>query len=203
MYPPVAGPLGDVETERLELRRFRPDDVDGLAAVFAKPEVWQYPFGRGFTRAETEAFLATQMSHWSMARFGLWLVVERRTGSVVGFVGLSVPTFLPEVLPAVEVGWRLDPNVWGRGYATEGAAAALDEAFTTLGLSEVCSIPQADNPASVRVAERLGMRFSRSITIPETATREALDATLFRITANEWVGAERLTMPRRGCQTAR
>jgi RimJ/RimL family protein N-acetyltransferase len=186
MYPSVAAPLGDVETERLELRRFRLDDNDGLAAVFARPEVWQYPFGRGFTREETQAFLASQMSHWSTAGFGLWLTVERRTRRVVGFVGLSVPTFLPEVLPTVEVGWRLDPGVWGRGYATEGAAAALDEAFTALGLSEVCSIPQAENAASVRVAERLGMRFSRSATIPATARRGALDAKLFCITADEW-----------------
>jgi RimJ/RimL family protein N-acetyltransferase len=191
MYPPVAAPLGDVETERLELRRFRPDDLDGLAAVFAKPEVWQYPFGRGFTREETQAFLARQMSHWSMAGFGLWLTIERRTGSVIGFVGLSVPTFLPEVLPTVEVGWRLDPSVWGHGYATEGAAAALDEAFTTLGLSEVCSVPQAENPASVRVAERLGMRFSRSVAIPAHAGLEALSAKLFHITTDEWRARQR------------
>ena len=187
-HPPPAASLGDVETERLRLRRFRSDDLDELATVFAKPEVWRYPFERGFTTEETAGFLATQMSAWSTAGFGLWLAVERSNAAVVGFVGLSVPTFLPEILPAVEVGWRLDPSVWGRGYATEGATAALDEAFTTLGFSEVCSVPQSDNHASVRVAERLGMRRSRSVVIPATAARGALAAELFRVTAAEWRG---------------
>lgn len=188
LHPPIAAPLGDVETERLQLRRFSGDDLDDLAAVFAKPEVWRYPFGRGFTTEETRAFLETQIDHWSTAGFGLWLTIERSTAAVLGFVGLSVPTFLPEVLPAAEVGWRLDPTVWGRGYATEGATAALDEAFTTLGLSEVCSIPQADNPPSIRVAERLGMQLSRSVAIPATSARGVLQAKLFQITNAQWRG---------------
>jgi RimJ/RimL family protein N-acetyltransferase len=105
---------------------------------------------------------------------------------VVGYVGLSVPIFLPEVLPAVEVGWRFDPGVWGRGYATEGARAALAEAFTTLGLDEVCSVPQSDNPASSRVCERLGMRFEREVVIPATSRRGVLTGLLYEMSRSEW-----------------
>jgi RimJ/RimL family protein N-acetyltransferase len=97
-----------------------------------------------------------------------------------------VPVFLPEVLPAVEVGWRFDPDVRGRGYATEGATAALDEAFATLGLDEVCSLPQSDNPPSMRVAERLGVRAGRTLTLPATDRRGAVEAVLFSVTAAEW-----------------
>ncbi len=57
-----------------------------------------------------------------------------------------MPTFLPEVLPAVEVGWRLDPQVWGKGYATEGARAALQSGFEVLRLEEIVSLPQSENP---------------------------------------------------------
>jgi RimJ/RimL family protein N-acetyltransferase len=178
-------------TERLELRRFREDDLDPLARVFAKREVWQYPYGRGFTRDETEAFLGRQIDEWATVGFGCWVAVERATGLLIGYVGISVPTFLPEVLPAVEVGWRLDPSAWGRGYATEGAAAALDEAFGTLALEEVCSIPQAENPASVRVAERLGMRLDRTVTIPPNERRGALEALLYVITRDEWLARPR------------
>ena len=96
-----------------------------------------------------------------------------RPDDALGYLGLSVPTFLPEILPAVEVGWRLRPDAWGQGLATEGAGAALDEAFTTLGLDEVCSVPQADNPASIRVAERLGMRLDRQVEIPANERRGA------------------------------
>lgn len=184
--PRLAAPLGDVTTERLMLRRFARDDLDALAAVFAKIEVWQFPFGRAFTRDETQAFLESQIAHWDRCGVGCWLVIERANDRVIGYAGLSVPTFLPEVLPALEVGWRFDPEVWGRGFATEAALAALTQAFTTLGLDEVCSIPQAENAASVRVAERIGMHRERIVTIPANERRDALSAILFRITHADW-----------------
>ena len=189
--PRLAAPLGDVTTERLVLRRFALDDLDALAAVFAKIEVWQFPFGRAFTRTETQGFLESQIAHWDTCGVGCWLVVERANDRVIGYAGLSVPTFLPEVLPALEVGWRFDPEVWGRGFATEAARAALTEAFTTLGLDEVCSIPQAENAASVRVAERIGMHRERIVTIPANEQRGALSAVLFGMTSTEWELATR------------
>ena len=173
-------------TERLTARRFVPRDVDGLARVFAKSEVWQFPYGRGFTRAETESFLDAQISPWGACGVGCWVVVEQATDRIVGYAGLSVPTFLPEVLPALEVGWRFDPEVWGRGYATEVARAAIAEAFTTLGLDEICSVPQAENAASVRVAERIGMRRDRIVMIPANERRGELPAVLFRMARDEW-----------------
>jgi RimJ/RimL family protein N-acetyltransferase len=184
--PPIAAPLGDVETERLLLRRFRDSDRDALAAVFAKPEVWMYPYGRGFTRDETTAFLRSQMTEWARCGLGLWIAIEKVRSRAIGFVGLSVPHFLPEILPAVEVGWRFDPDVWGRGYATEGAHAALREAFETLHLDAVCSAPQTINPPSGRVCERLGMRFERKAVAQATATRGAVDVDLYWITRAEW-----------------
>ena len=189
-HPPIAAPLPDVNTPRLALRRFRSGDLDELAALFAKTAVWRFPYGRGLSRDETRAFLDLQLDEWATCGFGCWLARERETDRVVGYVGISVPTFLPEVLPAVEVGWRFDPDVWGRGYATEGATAALDHSFTTLGLAEVCSIPQADNPLSVRVAERLGMRMVREVVIPPNARRGEVLAKLFVIRKEEWLARE-------------
>jgi RimJ/RimL family protein N-acetyltransferase len=186
-HPAIAAPLGDVTTERLALRRVQDGDVAGLAPVFAKVEVWRYPFGRGFSRDETRVFVENQMLHWEACGFGLWVATERASGRALGFVGLSVPRFLPEVLPAVEVGWRFDPDVWGRGYATEGATAALAEAFTTLQLDEVCSIPEGVNVASVRVAERLGMRLVRPVVIPPDDRRGRVDALLYAISRDDWL----------------
>lgn len=166
-------------TERLVLRRFSESDVDELARVFAKPQVWRFPYGRGLSRDETVEFVQRQLAHWVEHRFGCWLAIERESGRVIGYLGLSIPTFLPEILPAVEVGWRLDPDAWGRGYATEGARAALDQAFSTLGLDEVCSIPQSDNLASIRVCERLGMRFVRDVVVAANERRGAVPAKIF------------------------
>lgn len=190
LHPPVAGPLGDVTTDRLELRRFRPEDLTGLAEVFAQPEVWRFPYGRGFDRAETAEFLEAQMKHWERHGFGLWVATERSARRIVGYVGLAVPTFLPEILPAIEVGWRFEPAVWGRGYASEGARAALGEAFTTLGLDAICSLPQADNPASSRVCQRLRMRLERTIALPATERRGAVEALLYETTRAEWLAGD-------------
>lgn len=190
-HPPIAAPLGDVVTERLELRRFRPEDLDGLAAVFAKPEVWRFPYGRALTRDETAGFLRTQLGEWDSCGFGCWIAVERESRRILGYVGVSVPGFLPEILPAVEVGWRFDPAAWGRGYASEGARAALGQAFTTLGLEEVCSVPQADNPASRRVCERIGMRLERAVVIPANERRGELEGLLYKLTRAEWLSLGR------------
>ena len=186
-HPPIQAPLGDVTTARLELRRFRSEDLDALAVLFEKKEVWKFPYGRGFTREETEAFLSTQLEEWNSCGFGCWLAIERDSDQVIGYVGLSVPDFLPEILPAVEVGWRFDPAMWGLGYASEGARAALAEAFTTMGLDEVCSVPQRDNPASSNVCERIGMRFEREVAIPANSRRGELAGLLYEMSRAEWL----------------
>ena len=182
----IAAPLQDVDTARLHLRRFRPDDVEALSTIFAKPEVWRFPFGRGLSPSKSESFLNAQIAEWEANGFGCWIARERKTGRTIGYLGLSIPTFLPEVLPAVEVGWRLDPEFWGRGYATEGARAALQEGFERLGLREICSIPQTGNVASIRVCERLGMRWDRTVQIPANERRGQLAAEFYVMTLRDW-----------------
>lgn len=189
--PPISGPLRDVVTVRLDLRRFQRDDLEELAGVFAHPDVWRFPFGRGFSPEETAQFLENQIDHWTEHRFGLWCARQLSDGRIIGFVGLSVPTFLPEILPAVEVGWRFAPDAWGHGYATEGGTAALDEAFTSLGLERIFSIPEADNPPSAEVAERLGMELIRDVTIPSNERRGELRGLLYEISRDDWLRLRR------------
>jgi RimJ/RimL family protein N-acetyltransferase len=186
LAPPVQAPLDDVETDRLILRRFLAEDLDALTVVFARAEVWQYPYGRGFTREETARFLDAQLAEWAEVDFGCWVAILKATNEVIGYVGLSVPMFLPEILPAVEVGWRFSPDHWGAGLATEGAVRALKEGFETLGLAEICSLPQSINPRSYQVCERLGMRFERSIDCPATEHRGPVEARLYNMTADDW-----------------
>lgn len=194
--PRIAAPLPDVQTDRLDLRRFRQEDLNELAEVFAHPAVWQFPYGRGFTRSETQVFLDLQIAEWDALGFGCWIARTVEDRRVIGYVGLSVPTFLPEVLPAVEVGWRFAPAVWGKGFATEGATAALDQAFTTLALDRVCSVPQADNPPSAAVAERLGMTLVREVCIQANDRRGELTGLLYEIESGEW--QRRRERPRAG-----
>jgi RimJ/RimL family protein N-acetyltransferase len=147
-------------TERLQLRRWRPTDREPFAALNADPEVVRYVRdGRPMTRAESDALLDAIDAHWAQHGFGLWCAAPREDpDACLGFVGLAVPSFLPSVMPAVEVGWRLARSAWGRGLATEGARASLDHAFGELALESVISVIDPGNERSVRVAEKLGMR---------------------------------------------
>ena len=164
-----------VRTDRLLLRPVARDDLDALAEVFAVPEVWWFPMQRGLERSETEEFVARQEQHWAAHGYGLWAVVEEER--VLGFAGLSVPYFLPEVLPATEVGWRLHPDGWGRGLATEAATAALRWGFDDLGIRRVISITMPDNEASSAVMGRLGMELELETEHPARGVPLAVYAT--------------------------
>ena len=174
--------VDELLTPRLRLRRWQRDDIGALAEIFAKPEVWQYPFGRGFTTEETEAFLAYRIAEQATGGWSEWAAELRDSGRIVGYIGLAEPHFLPEVMPTVEVGWRLDPEVWGRGLATEGARAALDDGFSNPALLEVVSIYQPQNAASGRVMARLGMRFDRDTWHP---TRHVA-LRVYRLSRDDW-----------------
>jgi RimJ/RimL family protein N-acetyltransferase len=151
-----------LETERLLLRPWRPaEDLDALAALNADPEVMRFVApNRPLTRAETAAQLERFVAHWNEQGFGLWAVVPRLEpgAGCVGFAGLAIPSFLPAILPAVEVGWRLAPAVWGRGFATEAARASVAFGFERLGLRAVVAVIEPGNERSLRVAAKLGMR---------------------------------------------
>ena len=144
-----------IETERLRLREWSLDDLDALAEVFAEPSVWRFPFGRGFSREETRSFLERQVERRRNHGFEMWAAERKADGDVIGFIGLAIPHWLPVVMPAVEVGWRLHPKSWGLGLATEGGGACLRYGFETLGLDRIVAIFDPDNLASGRVMDRL------------------------------------------------
>jgi RimJ/RimL family protein N-acetyltransferase len=160
-------------TERLVLRPWSAADRAPFAALNADPEVVRYlTGGRPLTRAESDALIDAFEAHWSEHGFGLWCAAPREDPEdCVGFVGLAVPSFLPAVLPAVEVGWRLARPAWGRGLATEGARAAVEHAFAALRLESVISVIDPANDRSVRVAEKLGMRRGAAHLHPRTGVR--------------------------------
>jgi RimJ/RimL family protein N-acetyltransferase len=172
--------MTELSTQRLRLRRWRSDDLAALTEIFSEPAVWWFPLRRGFTPDETEAFLNRQLAAWDERGWGLWAVEQ--DGELAGYTGFGMPTFLPEVMPTPEIGWRLHPDFWGRGLATEAAAAALEFGFASLGLAEVVSIYQPDNVASGRVMQRIGMVFDRDTTDP----KEGFPLRVYRLGAEQW-----------------
>ena len=143
-------------TERLVLRPFEPGDLDALVAIHAEESFWWYPRRAAMPAEETGRFLDTMLQRYADDGFGIEAVIERASGTIIGWAGLAVPHFLPEILPAVEVGWRLSGPYRGRGLATEAGRAAVDFGFTAGGLECIVSLYEPENVASGRVMQRLG-----------------------------------------------
>lgn len=143
--------IPSLETESLRLRPFRLSDFDDYAAMCEDPEVARY-LSTGLSREQSWRHLAFVMGHWSLRGYGMWAVEERGTGAFVGRIGFADP----DGWPGCELAWTLARRWWGRGYATEGARAALAHAFTVLDKDRVISLIHPENCASIQVAERLG-----------------------------------------------
>lgn len=152
----LVAPPDVLRTERLVLRRrWTADDRDRFAALAADPEVMRH-YPAPLTRAESDAFVDRIEACFAERGYGLWAVDASALG-FVGYVGLWPADFVAPFTPAVEVGWRLARNAWGRGIAPEAARAALDDGFARLGAWEIVSFTAAVNAPSRRVMEKVGM----------------------------------------------
>jgi RimJ/RimL family protein N-acetyltransferase len=160
---------GSVETERLRLEQWdRREHAAGLAAMNADAEVMRFiTEGVPLTRVESRIQSDRIAEHWRTYGFGLWAVVEKAGGRMIGFAGLSHPLWMPGWERSVEVGWRLHRDVWGKGYATEAGRAGLEYGFERLGLAETIALIHPGNARSAAVAGRLGLELRERVAHPQ------------------------------------
>ncbi|HXY71215.1 MAG TPA: GNAT family N-acetyltransferase [Actinomycetota bacterium] len=153
-----------LETERLVLRPFILDDLDALAESLADPEVMRY-VGEGEavgkTRTESEHILTELIAEYDRWGYGLWAVTTdgENDGRPIGWCGL-IEWELGGVTE-VEVAYLFGRPYWGKGYATEAARAVRDYGVGPVGRTRLVSLVYPDNDASLRVVEKLGMRYER------------------------------------------
>jgi len=153
-----------LETPRLLLRRWRPDDLDTLARWHVDPELMRHMGKPSFTREEVEADFRRFEQHWAEHGFGLWAAEEKASGELVGRAGLAYHRVWSN---DPEVGWLIDRPWQGRGLATEAGAACVEYALGELGFERVVSICTAENAASRRVMEKLGFRVWQDLYDPK------------------------------------
>ena len=145
-----------LETERLIMRLPVETDLDGWAAFDSDERATEF-FGGPKSRAASWEMLSSVAGMWALRGCGLFSVWEKSSGRWIGRFG----PWKPEGATA-EIGWAILPSAWGQGYATEGARAAIDWVIDSLGWTQICHCIDAENAASIRVAEKLGARWLRA-----------------------------------------
>jgi len=147
-----------IETARLRLRPFMPDDLDALHRFWTDPEVRRYLWDDlTISREQVEAVLQSSLVSFQTHDFGHWAVIHARRGSLIGFCGLRCTGDPSEV----ELLYGIAPPYWGQGLATEAARAVLRYGFEEKQLARIIASADTPNVASVRVLEKAGMRFER------------------------------------------
>ena len=187
-----------LQTDRLRLRRFTPDDVDALYALDGDPDVirWTNLDGRRapyvFYR---DVLLPRNLAFYEKyTGYGYWVAEEKASGDWLGWFHFRPARDDPE---EIELGYRLRKPAWGRGYATEGALALVRHGFLALGTVRVTATALAANRASIRVMQKAGLRFKRDYTYeftdPETGQVTGYPAVQYALNRREFAaeaGAE-------------
>jgi RimJ/RimL family protein N-acetyltransferase len=148
-----------VETDRLLLREFVPEDAPAIFEVGSNPLVMQYIGENLLTSvAEAEAIIRQHpVADYHKYGFGRWAVVVKGNARVIGMTGLK---YLPD-LEEVDLGYRLLPEYWGQGLATEAGLASVRYGFQTLKLSRIIGLVDPENVRSVRVLQKCRLTFEK------------------------------------------
>lgn len=166
-----------LETPRLILREFIPEDTEAFARVLCDAEAMRF-YPVQFSQADVDQWIVRNLRRYKESGHGLWAVELKAKGELIGDCGITLQEADGEHLP--EIGYHLRPDQWGKGYATEAARACRDYGFKSLGVDALISLIRPENVSSWRVAQRNGM------TIWKEITRVNLRHYVYRITRAEW-----------------
>jgi ribosomal-protein-alanine N-acetyltransferase len=151
-----------IETRRLQIRPFIPDDVDALHRHWTHPEVRKYLWDDlVISREQAVEVVESSITSFAQRGFGLWAVFPKDQDELVGFCGFRLFNDPPEV----EILYGISPAHWGQGLATEAAQAMLRCGFEEHGFERIYAGADPPNTASFRVMEKCGMRFARRMVI--------------------------------------
>ena len=172
-----------LETERMKLRGWQPDDVYEFARINNDPIVMEFYPAR-LDGAATTRLVEHFDGHIEKKGYGFFAVEEKKSGAFMGFAGLAdAPKRMP-FAPATELAWRLDYGYWGNGFATEATQALLDHGFETLALPEIVAYCVVDHDRAHGVLNKLGFEQAKSESFryaPQRSKASVADYSLFRM----------------------
>jgi len=146
-----------LQTDRLLLRELNPDDAGDLYQLNLDPDVIKYTGDDAFKTVEAAAAFLKAYDDYLKNGYGRWAMIEKETGAFIGWCGLKFHADANET----DIGFRLFKQYWNKGFATEAASACLDYGFKTLYIKSIIGRAMADNTASIRVLEKIGLTFEK------------------------------------------
>jgi RimJ/RimL family protein N-acetyltransferase len=174
-------------SQRLGFRNWTEADLDAMSRINADEQVMQF-FPSVQTTGQTHAFIHRMQAQYARLGFCYFAVELLESGRFIGFIGLGEQTYLPDMGPFVDIGWRLAGDVHGAGYATEGAVRCIEYAFRTLGLPEIYAVCPAVNKPSEKVMIKAGMSFVRFFDHPLLQANDRLrKCALYSIVNDLWL----------------
>lgn len=148
----------EIETLRLRLRRFTPEDADELYNIYSHPQLFQYMSNeKPLLLQEIRGIINSLTVNWQKHHLGVWAVVYKREQKLIGHCGFK---FL-ENTGEIQIGYLLLQPYWGRSLATEAAEAALRFGFEVAQLKRIVAIAKPENITSIRVMKKLGMNYEK------------------------------------------
>lgn len=184
-----------IETERLILRTWRKEDANSYFQINQDPKVTEFLLG-ALTMEQVNDFILAVNHHQDRHGYTLWAACLKETDELMGFIGLNDTRWESHFTPAVEVGWRLGSQYWGKGFATEGAKACLEYGFKQCDLKEIVSFTVPANVRSIRVMEKIGLKrdLNGNFAHPKLAADHPLSQhILYRLSVDEYFQRRKIT----------
>jgi len=144
-------------SKRLGFRNWKTSDIDILFEINSNKNAMQF-FPSTQTKERTEAFITRMQNQFTEKGFCYFALEHIETNDFIGFIGLSLQTFKSDFTPAIDIGWRLHPNFWYNGFATEGARRCIDFGFNQLKLDEIIAVAPVINTPSISIMKKIGMK---------------------------------------------
>ncbi|MDE3252735.1 MAG: GNAT family N-acetyltransferase [Bacteroidota bacterium] len=175
-----------IETERLWIRQWITADLAPFCRLNGDPVAMEF-FPATLTEEQSRDQMNRIRQHINQKGYGFFALERKDTGEFIGFTGLWHPSFTASFTPCTEIGWRILPQHWNQGFATEAAKACLQFGFTRLDLSEIVSFTSVHNHRSEKVMQKIGMQKTLEFNHPKIAPGHYLEKhVLYQISKEKW-----------------
>lgn len=163
-----------IQTERLGLRNWTEEDIEPMIEISASPIVMRH-FPSTASPEQTRAFVRRMKAQFNEHSYCYFAVELLESLEFIGFIGLAYQTYEAPFTPCTDIGWRLHPGYWNKGYATEGAKACLEYGFNQMKLNEIYSVCTHTNTPSEHVMQKIGMEKQYSFIHPALKGNKELE----------------------------